>query len=225
MATPPPEQPAPGPTPPLPAPGSGGSYPAPRPRRTGPKVLTFSAIAVLLVGVIVAVVGFAGAARGIVELVPTDLVTREGTAGSDALALGPSTTPLPFDVQELGAYLVLEVSRDPSARLPGSSVSAEGPSGPVSIDRPDQTGSLDINGWTVHPVGVLVPDVEGTHAIVVDPQVATDDVSIAVSGPFNADSVAGIGGSGLVLLLGLLIGGLGFLMLIGGIIWWALAKK
>ncbi|MFI2365037.1 hypothetical protein [Promicromonospora sp. NPDC019610] len=225
MSAPPPEQPAPGPVPPQPAPGGGRPYPAPRPRRTGPKVLTFAAIGVLLVGVIVAVVGFAGAARGIVELVPTDLVTSEGTAGSDALALGPSTTPVTFDVEERGAYLVLEVSQDASAGLPTSSVGAEGPSGPVRISRPDQSGSLEVNGWTVHPVGVLVPDEEGTHAIVVDPRVATDDVSIAVSGPFNAESVAGIGGSGLVLLLGLLIGGLGFLLLIGGIIWWALAKK
>ncbi|MFI2486441.1 hypothetical protein ACH47X_05995 [Promicromonospora kroppenstedtii] len=209
MSVPPPEPPAPGPA----------------PRRTGPKVLTFTALGVLLVGMIVAVVGFAAAARGIVELVPTDLVTSEGTAGSDALALGPSTTPVAFDVQERGAYLVVEVSRDSSTSLPTSSVSAQGPSGPVRMSRPDQPGSLEVNGWAVHPVGIMVPDEDGTHAIVVDPQVATDDVSIAVSGPFNAESVAGIGGSGLVLLLGLLIGGLGFLLLIGGIIWWALAKK
>ncbi|MFE7503974.1 hypothetical protein [Promicromonospora sp. NPDC057488] len=203
MSAPPPERPAP---------------------RTGPKVLTFSAIAVLVVGMIVGVVGLAGAARGIVDLVPTDLVTSEGTAGSDALALGPSTTPLPFDVREKGAYLALEVSRDPSSRLPASSVTAEGPSGPVRINRPEQSGSLEVNGWSVFPVGVLVPDEEGTHAILVDPQVAADDVSIAVSGPFNAESVAGIGGSGILLLIGFLIGGLGFGMLVAGIIWWAVTK-
>lgn len=188
-------------------------------------MLTFSAVAVLVVGMILGVVGVAGAARGIADLVPTDLVTREGTAGSDALALGPSTTPLPFDVQERGGYLVLEVSQDPSARLPASAVSAEGPSGPERMSRPDQSGSLEVNGWSVFPVGVLVPDEEGTYSIVVDPQVATDDVGIAVSGPFNADSVAGIGGSGVVLLIGLLVGGLGFAMLIAGIVWWAVAKR
>lgn len=225
MSTPPPERPAPGTSQPLPAPGGRQSYPAPRPRRTGPKVLTFSAIAVLVVGMIVGVVGFAGAARGIVDLVPTNLVTSEGTAGSDALALGSSTTPLPFDVQEQGAYLVLEVSQDPSSRLPASAVSAEGPGGPVRINRPEQSGSLEVNGWSVFPVGVLVPDEEGTYTILVDPQVAADDVGIAVSGPFNADSVAGIGGSGIVLLVGFLLGGLGFAMLVAGIIWWAVAKK
>jgi hypothetical protein len=46
-----------------------------------------------------------------------------------------------------------------------------------------------------------------------------------VGGPLNADSVAGIGGSGIVLLIGFLVGGLGFLLLIAGIIWWAVAKK
>lgn len=207
------------------APSEGPTYPAPRARRTGPKVLTFGGIAVLVVGMILGVVGAAGAARGVVDLVPTDLVTREGTAGSDALALGPSTTPLPFDVRERGGYLVLEVSQDSSARLPASAVSAEGPSGPERMSRPDQSGSLEVNGWSVFPVGVLVPDEEGTHAIVVDPQVAADDVSIAVSGPYNADSVAGIGGSGILLLIGLLVGGLGLAMQVAGIVWWALARK
>lgn len=225
MSAPPPEGPAPGTGAPPPTPAEGRTYPAPRPRRTGPKVLTFSAVAVLVVGMILGVVGFAGAARGIVDLVPTDLVTSEGTAGSDALALGPSTTPVAFDVREKGAYLVLEVSQDPSSRLPASAVGAEGPSGPVRISRPEQSGSLEVNGWSVFPVGVLVPDEEGTYAIVVDPREAADDVSIAVSGPFNADSVAGIGGSGLVLLIGFLLGGLGFAMLIAGIVWWAVAKK
>ena len=207
------------------APSEGPTYPPPRPRRTGPKVLTFSGNAVLVEGMVLGVVGVAGAARGIADVVPTDLVTREGTAGSDALALGPSTTPLPFDVQEQGGYLVLEVSQDPSARLPASAVSAEGPSGPVRMSRPDESGSLEVNGWSVFPVGVLVPDEEGTHAIVVDPQVAAADVGIAVSGPYNAGSVAGIGGSGIVLLIGFLVGGLGLAMLIAGIVWWAVARK
>jgi hypothetical protein len=217
-------------TQPQPAPGTAYGYPAPyqqppRPRRTGPKILTFTGLAVLVAGGIAGVVGIAGAAGGIADLVPTNLVTTEGTAGSDALALGPSTTPLTFDVQDEGAFLVYEVSDGASARLPISAVTAEGPNGPLSITPPDQVGSLPVNGWSVFPVGVLVPDETGSHTVVVDPQLAADDVSVAVSGPLNADSVAGIGDSGLVFLLGFLVGGLGFLLLIAGIIWWAVARK
>jgi hypothetical protein len=176
-------------------------------------------------GVIAGIVGVAGAAGGIADLLPTDLVTTEGTAGSDALALGPSTQPLTFDVQEEGAYLVFEVSQGESARLPVSAVTAEGPSGPVSVEPSDQSGSLPTNGWSVFPVGILVPAATGSHTLFVDESVAADDVSLAVSAPINEDSVAGLGGSGLVILLGFLVGGLGFLLLIAGIIWWAVAKK
>jgi hypothetical protein len=218
-----------GPTPP-PQPGGAQGYPtpyqpAPKPRKTGPKILTFSGVAVLVAGVIAGIVGVVGAAGGIADLVPTDLVTTEGSAGSDALALGPSTEPLTFDVQDEGAYLVYEVSQGESARLPVSAVTAEGPSGPLSITPPDQVGMLPINGWSVFPVGVLVPSGSGSHTLLVDESVAADDVSLAVNGPLNVDSVAGIGGSGLVILLGFLVGGLGFLLLIAGIIWWAVAKK
>ena len=232
MTTPAPE-PGPyatGPTPPLPAMGGSQAYPvqyqqAPRPRKTGPKILTFSGVAVLVAGVIAGIVGVAGAAGGIADLLPTDLVTAEGTAGSDALALGPSTVPLTFDAQDEGAYLVFEVSQSESARLPVSAVTAEGPSGPVRVEPSDQSGRLSSNGWSVFPVGVLVPSGAGSHTLLVDASVAADDVSLAVSTPLNADSVAGIGGSGIVLLIGFLVGGLGFLLLIAGIIWWAVAKK
>jgi hypothetical protein len=232
MTTPAPE-PGPyatGPTPPLPAMGPAQGYPAPyqpppRPRKTGPKILTFTGLAVLVAGVIAGVVGVAGAAGGIADLLPSDLVTTEGTAGSDALALGSSTTPVTFDVQEEAAYLVYEVSDGASARLPISAVTAEGPNGPLSITPPDQVGMVPVNGWSVFPVGVLVSDGIGSYTVAVDPQLAADDVSIAVGGPLNADSVAGIGGSGLVFLIGFLVGGLGFLLLIAGIIWWAVAKR
>lgn len=231
MTTPAPE-PGPYTTGPTPQPGVGGAQaypppyqPAPRPRKTGPKILTFSGVAVLVAGVIAGVVGVAGAAGGIADLLPTDLVTTEGTAGSDALALGPSTEPLIFDVQDEGAYLVYEVSQGESARLPISAVTAEGPSGPLSITPPDQVGMLPTNGWSVFPVGVLVPSETGSHTLLVDESVAADDVSLAVGGPLNADSVAGIGGSGIILLIGFLVGGLGFVLLIAGIIWWAVAKK
>jgi hypothetical protein len=176
-------------------------------------------------GVIAGIVGVAGAAGGIADLLPTDLVTTEGTAGSDALAFGPSTEPLTFDVQEEGAYLVFEVSQGETARLPVSAVTAEGPSGPVSVEPADQSGSLSTNDWSVFSVGVLVPAETGSHTLLVDESVAADDVSLAVSAPLNADSVAGIGGSGIVILIGFLVGGLGFVLLIAGIIWWAVAKK
>jgi hypothetical protein len=218
-----------GPTPPH-QPGGAQAYPgpyspAPKPRKTGPKILTFSGVAVLVAGVIAGIVGVAGAAGGIADLLPTDLVTTEGTAGSDALAFGPSTEPLTFDVQEEGAYLVFEVSQGETARLPVSAVTAEGPSGPVSVEPADQSGSLSTNDWSVFSVGVLVPAETGSHTLLVDESVAADDVSLAVSAPLNADSVAGIGGSGIVILIGFLVGGLGFVLLIAGIIWWAVAKK
>lgn len=218
-----------GPTPPPPG-GAAYGYPAPqyqapKPRRTGPKIMTFTAIAVLVAGVVVGVVGAVGAARGVADILPSDLVTTEGTPGSDAIALGPTTAPVPFDVQEEGAYLVFEVSRNETAELPVSAVSAEGPSGPVDIEQPDQYGALPTNGWSVFPVGVLVPLETGPHTLVVDPTLAADDVSLVVSAPLNVDTVAGVGGSAIVLVLGFLVGGLGFLLLIAGIIWWAVAKK
>lgn len=210
--------------------GGGQAYPppfqpAPRPRKTGPKILTFSGVAVLVAGVIAGAVGFAGAAGSIADLLPTDLVTTEGSAGSDALTVGPSTEPVTFDVEGDGAYIIYEVSQGESARLPISAVTAEGPNGPVSITPPDQIAMLPTNGWSVFPVGILVPTETGSHTLFVDESVAGDDVGLAVGVPLNADSAAGIGGSGLLLLLGFLVGGLGFLLLIAGIIWWAVAKK
>lgn len=211
-------------------PGMAHGYPpqyqqAPRPRKTGPKILTFAGLAVLVAGVIGGAVGITGAAGGIADLMPTDLVTTEGTAGSDALALGPSTAPVTFDVQEEAAYIVYEVSDGASARLPISAVTAEGPNGPLSITPPDQVSAVPVNGWSVFPVGVLVTDGTGTYTLAVDPRLAADDVSIAVGGALNADSVSGIGSSGIILLVGFLAGGLGFLLLLAGIIWWAVAKK
>ena len=232
MTTPPPETGthATWSTPQQPGPDMRYGYPAPyqqapRPRKTGPKILTFTGLAVLVAGVIAGVVGVAGAVGGIADLMPTDLVTTEGTAGSDAFALGPSTTPLTFDVPEEGAFILYEVSDGAAARLPMSAVAAEGPSGPLSVTPPDQAGSVQVNGWSVFPLGVLVPEGPGSHTVAVDPQLAADDVSIAVSGPLNADSVAGIGSSGLAVLAGFLVGGLGFLLLVAGIIWWAVAKR
>lgn len=230
MTTPAPDPYAIGPTPPLPAPGGAQGYPAlyqpaPRPRKTGPKILTFSGVALLVAGIIAGIVGVAGAAGGLADLLPTDLVTTEGTAGSDALALGLSTEPLTFEVEGAGAYLVFEVSQGETARLPISAVTAEGPSGPVSIEPSDQSGALPTNGWSVFPVGVLVPTETGSHTLLVAENVAADDVGLAVSAPLNEDSVAGLGGSGLTILIGFLVGGLGFLLLIAGIIWWAVAKK
>lgn len=198
---------------------------APRPRKTGPKVLTFTGAAVLVAGLVAGIVGVVGAAGGIADLLPTDLVTTEGTAGSDAIALETSAEPLTFDASGDGAYLVFEVSQDPSARLSPSAVTAEGPTGPVAIEASEQRGALPTNGWSVFPVGVLVPQEAGPHTLVVDESVASPDVGLAVSGPLNADSVAGIGGNGLLVLVSFLVGGLGFLLLIAGIIWWALAKK
>lgn len=46
-----------------------------------------------------------------------------------------------------------------------------------------------------------------------------------MSDPINVDHVEGIGGSSLIALFGFLVGGLGFLLLVAGIIWWAVAKK
>ncbi|MEU4361250.1 hypothetical protein [Promicromonospora sp. NPDC023987] len=233
MTTPPPGPGhgfAAGPTPPPPAAGAQYGYPAqyppaPRPRKTGPKVLTFTGAAILVAGLVAGIVGVAGAAGGIADLLPTDLVTTDGTAGSDAIALGASTEPLAFDVPDEGAYLVFEVSQGQSARLPVSAVTAEGPTGSVGIEPPDQTGALPTNGWSVFPVGVLVPQETGPHTLVVAEAVASADVSLAVSAPINVDHVEGIGGSSLIALFGFLVGGLGFLLLVAGIIWWAVAKK
>ncbi|GAB2479204.1 hypothetical protein GCM10027063_21150 [Promicromonospora xylanilytica] len=231
MTTPPPGPGhgyAAGPTPPPPAAQYGypGRYAqAPRPRRTGPKVLTFTGVAVLVAGLVTGIVGVVGAAGGIADLLPTDLVTTEGTAGSDAVALETSTEPLTFDASDEGAYLVFEVSHDQSARLPVSAVTAEGPNGPVGIEPPDQTDALPTNGWSVFPVGVLVPQETGPHTLVVDESVASPDVGLAVSSPINVDSVAGVGRSSLLVLGGFLVGGLGFLLLVAGIIWWAVAKR
>lgn len=232
MTTPAPEPGpyAPGSPSPLPDLGGAQAYPAPyqpppKPRKTGPKILTFSGVAVLVAGVIAGIVGIAGAAGGIADLVPTDLVTAEGAAGSDALAVGPTTEPLAFDVADEGAYLVFEVSQNSSAVVPVSAVTVDGPTGPVSVEPSTESGQLSSNGWSVFPVGVLVPVESGAHTLSVEPDAAADGVSLAVSAPIDAESFAGLGGSGIAILLGFLAGGLGFLILIAGIIWWAVAKK
>ncbi|GGM23599.1 hypothetical protein ACFQBY_18580 [Promicromonospora citrea] len=208
------------------APSPGQQYPAPaRPRKTGPKVLTFVGVGVLVLGIVLGVVGGVGTARGIADMVPADLVTAQGTAGSDAIGVEQSTTPLTFEATEPGAYIVYEVSRGPAALLAPSAVTAEGPGGPVHIMPPDQSGALPINGWSVYPLGVIGLEDPGSHTLVVDERMATPDAAIAVGAPLDVDSTLAIGTGGLVLLGGFLLGGLGFALTVAGAIWWAVAKR
>lgn len=209
---------------PLPAAVSYGAPVPPRaPRRRGPKVLTFVGAGVLLVGLVAGIAGVVGAARSAGGFIPTGIVAADGTRGPDALAFTEVPGTATFEVTETGGYLLYEVSSSARSQIGEADVVVTGPGGPVdaAVSGTSQTARLD-DGRVLRVLGAITADQAGTYEVEVRPA-DVSGVAVAVGRPITDDAVAGLGAGALTALAGFGLGGLGFALLLAGVIWWAVS--
>lgn len=221
----------------------------------GPRILTFSGAAVLLLGIAAGVV----AVMLFLRAVPFDLLTLSGEPGPGALAAtdvpGSMTVQLP---SEPGVYGVWQAARESSG--PDDTAGAAFAAGTAFAGRADVAATDDVDDELAGPRltvdDIRVTDESGTpvavgpaaissevgagdvHGELVAQFEASGPVEIEVSDPGVADGTFVMiaegqdFGSFFTTLFGtigawfLAVGGgmLGFFLLLGGIIWWALAR-
>ncbi|WP_125777785.1 hypothetical protein [Antribacter gilvus] len=202
---------------PQPSPG-----PAPAPRSTrGAKILTFAGAAVLLVAlaaVVVAVVLF-------LRAVPTGIVTADGGPGSAALASGPVGGSAELEVAEPGRYTVWQVSGDEDEFLAADDVAVT-PGGDVTVSSPAVSQSFGRGGAEAIAVADLVVTTPGDYVVtVLTPDAPAGSTFVVTEGTGFREFFTGLGGTIAAWFVAIGGGIVGVMMLTGGIVWWALARR
>jgi hypothetical protein len=212
-------------TPPYGAPPYGApQYGAPPARkRKGPRILTFVGAGILVVGVVVGIFGVVGLAQNASGFIPTGIVAEDGGQGPDALAFTEVPGTASFEVTSAGGYLLYEVSSSAAGQLGASDVAVTGPDGPVDASVSGTSQQAELNGRNLRVLGAFTADQPGTYEIEVAPAAQVQDVAVAVGTPITDDAMEGLGAGALTALAGFVLGGLGFLLLLAGVIWWAVA--
>ncbi|GAA1869282.1 hypothetical protein [Myceligenerans crystallogenes] len=216
----------------------------PRTVGKGPKILTFSGAAVLVLALA------AGALAVVLFLraVPLDVVTSSGEPGARALGSadvpGSAEVPLPA---EPGTYAVWQIGAGAPAGAAGHAPNGEWDDDPDQTFAGTRLGPDDISVTAADGAPVPVRsgfpggtvDLGGTHGEVVAMFDAAGPVEIEVSDPGVAAGTSVVVAEGqdfgdfFATLLGTIgawfvaVGGgmLGFFLLVGGIIWWAVARN
>ena len=222
---------------------------APRPLTLrGPKILTFSGITVLVVGLI----AIAGAIVMLVGALPTNVMTRSGAPGPDAVASSAIGSVMAVETKTGQTYLELwevqpaqaDVKANSSAgstrdgfMLRSSAVTVLTPQGEsLSVSGSQSGGSLRIGDFEAKAFASFWAESPGTYEITFDPPAGylaptsiaggshPSDVIVAESSG-TASFFLGIFGSIGLVFIG--IGGLvlGILLTIPGIIWWVTRRK
>lgn len=200
--------------------------PPPRPMRTrGGKILTFSGIGVLILGIVALV----AAGSMFFSQLPFGIIGSDGGPGSDARASAgvPGTMQVEADAGELLTLWETAPSRA-DLGLRSTDVEIVGPDGSSVRTTAGIGGYSDMHGVSARTVANFSARDAGTYTItVLDTSAATlpDHQVIVAPGTEVGDFFTTIGGSiGLVFvgIAGLTIGGL---MAIGGAIWWGVAHS
>ncbi|MBL0888294.1 hypothetical protein [Myceligenerans indicum] len=189
----------------------------------GPKVLTFSGVAILLIAVAAGLV----AAMLFVRVVPAGLVTASGQPGPKALAAvsvpGSVTVHLPED----GVYAVWEVGPDPTSQgMSAQDVTVVDAAGAtIGVDPPPMSGSVDAGG--LH--GRLLAQFEGEAGVALllagDPGVPDGTYLVLARGQELPGFAGTLGATVAAWFVAVGGGMLGVLMIVGGIVWWVLRRQ
>lgn len=209
----------------------GAPAPVPAPRRTsvtGPVLLTAGGALLLVVALVVGVL----TAVGLVRTVDTGVVRADGGPGPAVLAWAdaPGATTVDLDAGE--RYVVHAVAPRSSVRGDDGPrltepVLLQAPSGQVvAADRsPSVTSRSGRGGVVATTVGAFTAPEAGTYRVAVPPASApgtwvalTPDQEF---GPF----FGAIAGTVLGVFVVLGLAGVGFVMLVGGVVWWVLRVR
>lgn len=219
-----------------PPPGMGAPGTGAPPRRRGPKVVIWIGAILTTLGTIAFVAGFVVMGAELFETVEegvdpvseldlTVAVPGEGTVILDPdryqlVALGPTLTSVSGRFSDAGGR---DVDRLP---FPDPPITVTGPDGvdvvlePPTIDRLSSTPGLDsvaLSEFTVRESGEYTIVVAGESGPVT--QVGVGEAESLW------DEAAGFVLSAVIVTVGVLVGTVGFLVLIGGIVWWAVARN
>lgn len=210
-------------------------YPPPAPKpasTTGPKILTFSGIFLLLVGL----AGIGIAIAMIIGNLPMNVITPQGQPGSDALAGITASEELQFDSPGGTSYDLWEVQ----ASLGGqsifgtASVTVTGPDGSaVSVRNAEVNGNMTLGTYRAETFASFQAAESGTYIITLTPRPGSEPLSSNVefgeATPVDAvlsqgsefpSFLTGIFTSIGAMFLGIFALLLGFGLVIGGVIWW-----
>ncbi|GAB3162194.1 hypothetical protein GCM10027059_14360 [Myceligenerans halotolerans] len=203
--------------------------PESQPRRrvgAGPKVLTFSGIALLLVAIAAGV----AAVLLFVRVVPLDLVTASGEPGPGALGAvdvpGSATVDLPDD----GIYSVWEVGPDPvsqgmSAEDVTVTVAGDDAGTSLAVGRPEMSGQISVGGLHGRLLAQFESEAETVDLSAGDPGVPDGTYLVVARGQDFGGFFTGVGGTIGAWFVAIGGGMLGFAMTIGGVIWWVVRRN
>ena len=210
---------------------------------TGPKILTFSGIAVLLLGIVALIFGI----TTMVSNLPLNIITAQGSPGSAALTA--LTVSEEFELSTTGglSYDLWEVQQSPTGQfgLEPDTVSVIGPDGnPVAVEPTEVSGSSSVGAFKAQSFASFSAAKAGSYTIVITPGPGYSGPSTNFSGTeglsadgLSADSPAPVDavitegsdfssfftgvftsvGGIIVGVFALLVGGG---LTIGGIAWW-----
>lgn len=202
------------------------SYPGQRPVSTkGAKILTFSGIGVLVIGVIALV----AAIMMLFSIVPSGLLTSSGAPGSETIANTDVPGSTSITSQGNTAYTVWAVS-DEGGRFSTTrkDVEVRGPDGQVvALRTPSVSASSSVNSFRTEAFGEFQATAAGTYEITVSAATTTNaEERVFVTEAMQFGSfITGLFGTVGLMFLG--IGGLivGFGIALGGTIWWITANN
>jgi len=207
--------------------GPYGPYPTtpPTPGRTslvGPVWLTSIGALLLVVTVVVVVL----VARTFLSIVPIGVVSADGSPGSGALASAPApgTTTVTLEPGFYDLYLIVPDSVF-HAGLDGTA-ELTGPDGTtVEADHVGVNATAGAGAWSAMSVGTFEVTDAGEYTLTV-PRATEPAAEVVLVeghgvGGFFAGVFQTVGGTFLAIVLGTV----GFGLLVGGIIWWALRAR
>lgn len=205
---------------------------------TGPKILTFSGIAVLLIGIVALII----AITSMVSTLPLNVITSQGQPGSGSLA--GLTVNEDQEFTSLGglSYDLWEVQQSPNGQfaLDRKSVTVIGPDGArIAVRGSEVSGSTSVAGFKAQSFASFSAQQAGSYTIAISPgpdyvgpsshssgaagssanNTGTVDAIITESSEFSTlfTGIFTFIGGIMVGIAGLLLGGG---MTIGGIAWW-----
>lgn len=216
-------------------------YPPPAPKTastTGPKILTFSGIAVLLIGLVALIF----AITSMVSTLPLNVITSQGQPGSGSLAGLTVAEDHEFTSPGGLSYDLWEVQQSPNGQfgLDRESVTVIGPDGVrVTVRGSEVSGSSSVDGFKAQSFASFAAQQAGSYTITITPAPGYSGPSSNFSGAEGSeanntgtvDAVITKGsefttlftgvftfiGGIMVGIAGLLLGGG---LTIGGIAWW-----
>lgn len=195
-----------------------------RSRRGGPGGAT-ALIVIGAITLVAAIVAAVLAVTAFVRVLPTDVFEDGDAPGADAVAFGelPGSTTVAVEADQ--AYVVWTTTDLASARHVIDDIAVDcGPEGSVAVGSPRITSDVTSGGRTTRTVGEFTAPAEGTCTVAVGSDHARGAFAVTRGEAFGEFFTA-VGGTVLATLVAVGGGILGLGLLLGGIIWRALARR